>query len=155
MIAADVLEATIDIATTPSEAFRIFTEETDAWWQHGGKYRPMMQGKMMFEPGVGGRLLQRNRNRDYELGAVLSWEPGEVLEFEWRLDNFEEGQLTRVRITFTPIDTGTRLHVRHSGWDTLPPDHPARHGRVGQAFVEFRTCWWNDFLAGLARFTAR
>ena len=151
MINTDILEISIDIAATPAEAFRLFTEETEAWWQYGGKYRPMPQGVMIFEPGVGGRLLQKSDTEEYVFGQILTWVPGNTLEFEWKLHDFLEGQMTRVRISFEPINTGTRLTVVHSGWDTLPPDHPARHGRTGEAFVKFRTGWWVDLLEEFRR----
>lgn len=149
----DCLSTSLHLSVSPEDAFRLFTEQTDQWWKHGAKFRFMQEGAIRFEPGVGGRLVQvTDGGRAYEVGRILAWVPGRLLSFEWRLDNFEAGQLTRVEIIFAPEGDGTRLSLEHRGWDTLPQDHPARHRLTGFEFVTFRTQWWDELLAGFSSF---
>jgi hypothetical protein len=36
---AETARVTTIVAVEPPEAFRVFTEETDAWWRHGVRFR--------------------------------------------------------------------------------------------------------------------
>ena len=58
-------------------------------------------------------------------------------------------QSTEVDIGFTAIEGGTRLTLEHRGWDSLPPDHPARHGMNDRLFLLTKARWWEDHFAAL------
>jgi uncharacterized protein YndB with AHSA1/START domain len=156
MSGADAVTVAIEIAVTPATAFAVFTEELDAWWQRGPRYRFLApyEGVLWLEPGVGGRLLHaRGDDRDdaFEVGRVRVWDPPHRLVFSWRLPNFTTDQVTEVEICFERIGEGTRLTLTHRGWDRIPTDHPARHGQVDRAFVLFRGRWWADLLGAAKR----
>jgi len=111
----------ITLEVEPEEAFRLFTEEVDLWWQRGVKFRfrPKAHGTMKFEPGEGGRLVEIYDDAKgdlYEVGRILVWEPGVRLVFEWRGPNFRDGQVTEVDIRFKPVEAGTRVVLEHRGW---------------------------------------
>jgi hypothetical protein len=36
------------------------------------------------------------------------------------------------------------LTLEHRGWDSLPPDHPARHGMDDRRFLLINARWWED-----------
>lgn len=152
------MSASVTVAITlevePEEAFRLFTEDVDLWWQRGPKFRfrPRAHGTMRFEPGEGGRLVEvydEAKGELYEVGRILVWQPGERLVVEWRAPNFREGQVTEVDIRFKANDTGTRIVLEHRGWETLPPDHPARHGLDNRAFLTMQGGWWEEQLVAM------
>lgn len=153
MSAADGVRVAIDVAAEPAVAFEVFTTELDAWWGRGPRFRfvPPYAGTMRLEPGLGGRLLHvvDEAGRVFEVGRIEAWEPPRRIAFTWRLPNFRPGQLTRVDVRFEPVDSGTRVTVFHDGWDSLPPEHPARHGQTSRAFVLMKGGWWGDLLTAL------
>lgn len=140
----------IRLKVPPAAAFELFTSRIDDWWRRGPKYRMGPGGRLRFEPGEGGRLLEIHDAGDlFEIGRILVWQPGERLVFEWRLPNFTAGQVTEVDVRFAAMDDGTRLTLEHRGWGTLPPDHPVRHGMEENRFLLFRARWWQDLLESL------
>ena len=145
----------IRLKVPPLAAFELFTSRIDDWWRRGPKYRMgPTNGRLRFEPGEGGRLVEiyDEGKRDlFEIGRILVWRPGERLAFEWRLPNFTADQVTEVDIGFTPIADGTRLTLEHRGWGDLPPDHPARHGLEEGRFLMIKARWWEDQLDALRR----
>ena len=153
MSAADGVRVSLDVAVEPAVAFEVFTTELDAWWGRGPRFRfvPPYAGSMRLEPGLGGRLLHvvNEAGRIFEVGRIEAWEPPSRLAFTWRLANFRPGQITRVEVRFEPIEAGTRVTVSHDGWDSLPPEHPARHGLTGRAFVLMKGGWWGELLTSL------
>jgi hypothetical protein len=71
----DCARVTTFVAVEPAAAFAVFTEEIDAWWRRGPRFR---HGAVHLEPGTGGRLLESGGDRVVELARVLVWEPGAV-----------------------------------------------------------------------------
>ena len=154
MSAADAVTVSIEVAVSPGVAFEVFTEDLDAWWQRGPRYRFLApyQGVLRLEPGVGGRLLHlRHADADdaFVVGRVRAWEPPRRLAFSWRLPNFAPDQTTEVEIRFEPAGDGTRVTLTHRGWDGVPAEHPARHGQVDRAFVLFKGRRWADLLGAV------
>jgi hypothetical protein len=151
------------VPVDPAAAFEVFTGQVDAWWKRGPRYRPgrLRLGVMRFEPpGVGGRLVEVYDDLTgdaFELGRVLVWKPAEKLVFEWRAGNFEPGQRTEVEVRFEPVARGTRVTLEHRGWDSIPPDHPSRHGwGTSEAFTSMIGLIWADLVTSLrSHVTAR
>ncbi|HJS74162.1 MAG TPA: SRPBCC domain-containing protein [Vicinamibacteria bacterium] len=149
---SDSVTVTTLVAVDPDTAFRIFTDEVDLWWRRGPRYRPEVsaEGTMRFEPGVGGRLLEVYETGNvFELGRIHAWEPGARLLFDWRARNFEPGETTVVEVRFEESGKGTRVTLEHRGWDSIPADHPARHGWTGEAFTSMIGLRWADQLVSL------
>jgi len=149
------------VRTTPEIAFRVFTEEIDAWWKLGPRFRVHAERKstMRLEPRVGGRFLEvydaagPEREQDaFELGKVRVWEPPERVVFEMRGRDFKPDERTEVDVRFEPTHGGTRVTVHHTGWDGLPPGHPARHGHDNHAFTNMMGLWWADQLRAVRTF---
>jgi Activator of Hsp90 ATPase homolog 1-like protein len=137
----------IRLKVTPAVAFDLFTRKVDDWWRRGPKYRMGPQGRLRFEPGEGGRLVEiydEAAGDLFEIGRILVWRPGERLMFEWRTPNFTADQVTEVDIGFTAIEGGTRLTLEHRGLGALPPNHPARHGMEDRRFLLIHARWWED-----------
>lgn len=148
----DCVRTSTVVAIDAATAFAVFTEEVDAWWRRGPRFRfdPERNGVMRFDPpGVGGRFLEvfdESGDDAYEVGRVSVWQPGERLVFGFRARAFEPGQETEVDVRFEALADGTRVTVEHRGWDALREDHPVRHGLVGGAFKDMMGVWWGDLL---------
>lgn len=158
MSAADAVTVAIEVDVEPTVAFDVFTRELDAWWGHGPRFRFVAPygGTLTLEPGVGGRLLHvAAPDVSFVVGHVELWEPPRRLTLTWRLTNFTPEQQTRVDVRFDAAGGGTRVSVTHSGWDAIPPEHPARHGMTDRAFVLFRGHWWADLLGAARRHMER
>jgi len=151
---ADSVTVTTTLSVDPGTAFRLFTEEVDHWWRRGPRYRPEVrgEGKMRFESGVGGRLVEvydEAKGDAFEIGRILVWEPGACLVFDWRARNFEPGEKTVVEVRFERAAEGTRVTLEHRGWDSIHAGHPARHGWTGEAFSSMIGLRWADLLVSL------
>ena len=133
MIANDRVTVTVVVRAVPAEAFRVFTQEIDAWWRRGPRYRKR-DGEMRLDAGglaEGGE----------QIGRVLEWQPGARLLIELWTWNFRPGERTEVEVRFEAIGDGTRVTVEHRGWERRP---------TGAA--EFRTVvglWWGAMIAGI------
>jgi uncharacterized protein YndB with AHSA1/START domain len=147
----DAATVTVHVAVEPSAAFEVFTQEIDLWWRRGPGYRRVAGGGVVcIEPGVGGRVFEAGEGgRVHEMGRVLVWSPPRRLVLEWRNANFAPGEKTKVDVSFEPAGDGTRVTVVHSGWASLRPDHPARHGLVGGAFAAKIGQWWGGQMTAL------
>ena len=135
-------------------AFELFTAEIGSWWQRGIAFqaKPKKDGRMRFEPGVGGRLVEA-----YDDGTPLSvfadirvWEPGRRIVLDWHTNGYKPGEKTEVEIRFKPTDTGTRVIVEHRGWEALPADHPVRHRLPEAEFLALTGDWWRAVLNAMA-----
>jgi uncharacterized glyoxalase superfamily protein PhnB len=107
----DAVRVHVDVGVAPAEAFRIFTEEIDAWWVRGPAnfYDGARARGMRFEPVVGGRFLQVNAGtEDRELGRITAWEPGARV-------TYETGEGATVDVRFEPTADGTRVVVEQRG----------------------------------------
>ena len=156
-MSADELNVSIAVPVQPLEAFRLFTQEIDLWWRRGPVYRTGKNNSLRLEPELGGRFLDVDASSGLarEIGRVQVWEPGERLQLEWRASNFQAGEVTYIEVRFTSEQSGTRVAVRHFGWDALPADHPVRHDQQGAAFVRFQSRWWADLLTALQRYAGQ
>jgi uncharacterized glyoxalase superfamily protein PhnB len=104
----DSVTASVEVAVDPETAFRIFTEEIDAWWVRGpvNFYNAARAVGKRIEPGVGGRYLEIYDDAAgdaLEIGRITVWEPGRRLGYRSSLDD------TEVDIRFEAIPGGTRV----------------------------------------------
>ena len=126
----DRVHASIEVAVDPQTAFKIFTEEIDAWWERG-PHNFWDGGRAVakrFEPGVGGRYLEVYDDATgdlLEIGRITLWEPGKRLV--WRMSHDD----TEVEVKFETIPNGTRVLLEqrllpagtkahfYSGWPNI------------------------------------
>ncbi len=160
----DKTRVSLRVAAPREIAFSVFTEEIDAWWRHGKRYRMGEPSVMQLEPGVGGRLVEKvklpSRERVFEIGRVTAWEPPARLVIAWRPVNFRPSDpSTEVEVTFERAighsGEGTLVTLEHRGWSQVRPDHPARHGEEARAFIASMGRWWGDLGAALREHVAR
>ncbi len=103
---------TIEVATTPEHAFRVFTADMDRWWP------PPCDGAdvrlaMVLEPRVGGRWYERMQSgTELQMGRVLAWEPHHRVLLTWQVrmnKTFDPNLETEVEIKFTPVAAAKTL----------------------------------------------
>jgi uncharacterized protein YndB with AHSA1/START domain len=139
----------IRVAATPARAFEVFTREIGAWWQPNGLFRFTLKspGQLKFESGLGGRLVEILPHGEiFEIGRITAWEPGVRVAFTWRQETFGPDQLTHVEVRFEPAGNETRVKVEHYGWETIPPEHIARHHFPDAVFLKRHGEWWQALL---------
>lgn len=159
-LAGDVASVSVRVDVSPEDAFDVFTNEIDLWWKQGPRFRiaGRRRGQLFIEGGPGGRLFETfelsTGTRTIEVGKVLEWDPPRRLTLEWRGVNFKPHEKTLVAVSFEPSGTGTLVTVRHSGWASLPADHPARHGLDDAAFIRSIGLFWGQLMTSLREHVA-
>lgn len=116
----DVIEpvvASVVVQASPERAFVVFTQQVSTWWPTathslGGE---RTRG-VTIEQRAGGRVYETwDDGTEREWGVVLDWEPGRRFAMTWGITAAE----TSVEVLFSPDGTGTRVEVRHAGWEAL------------------------------------
>lgn len=143
------IQVSLRVAATPQRTFAVFTRDIGAWW----KPNPLFQftsgppGLLAFEPGPDGRLIETQPDgRVFEVGRISVWDPGRRLVFTWRQASFSARQSTEVEVRFDPVGEETRVTVEHRGWDSVPPDHVAKHHFPEAVFLQRHGEWWQALL---------
>lgn len=148
MTAGNQARATVSVAVPPEVAFEVFTQEIDLWWRRGPQWRCLTGPKALIaiEPREGGRVFESDGDHAFEVGRVLAWQPPARFVFEWRASNFAPAERTEVEVVFAPAAAGTNVTVTHTGWATIRPDHPVRHGAPVPEFIGNTARWWGALL---------
>ncbi len=138
------------VAAAPRRAFDAFTQDIGRWWRPNAlfQFTPRGPGVLSFEPGEGGRLIETLASgKVYEIGKISVWAPPSRLVFAWRQAAFAPGQETTVEVRFEAVDDETRVTVEHTGWDSVPASHVARHGFANDVFLKRHAEWWQTLLS--------
>jgi uncharacterized protein YndB with AHSA1/START domain len=117
-------EASIEVPLSPGAAFDLYTGGINRWWRLGTRYWNDTDRAvgLRFEPFVGGRFIEvhdKASGDGFEIGRVLAWEPGNRLVYTWREQGWDAGATTEVEVTFHPTASGTRVELRHTGWESV------------------------------------
>jgi uncharacterized protein YndB with AHSA1/START domain len=118
------IEQAVEVPVAPDRAFELYTAGIDRWWRKDSRYWNDKSRRLglRFEPFAGGRFIEvydATTGEGLEIGRITAWEPGLRLAYTWREAEWARGEITQVEVTFTPTATGTQVHVRHYGWETL------------------------------------
>ncbi len=103
------------VARSIDEAFAVFTEEIGAWWPVPTHSVFGAQcGGVQF---VDGRLVEFGTDGSESTWAeVLEWDPPTRLALAWHPGGAME-DANRVEVTFEEEAFGTRVQLRHDGWE--------------------------------------
>jgi uncharacterized protein YndB with AHSA1/START domain len=160
-VSAGQARVSVAVGVPIEDAFRLFTAEIDRWWRRGLRFRHAgtARGVVHIEPQVGGRLFESWTGPDGEhafvAGVVRRWEPPRVLAFSWRNSNFDPHETTEVEVEFAARGPdSTTVTVTHRGWDSLPIDHPARHGQDDRGVTRMIGQWWGEQMTALRELAA-
>jgi uncharacterized protein YndB with AHSA1/START domain len=141
----------IRVKAPPERAFQVFVAEIAAWWRPNMlfAFTPRAPGVMAFEPGSGGRLIEtRAGGKVFEVGKIRAWEPPGRLVFGFRQATFTPEEDTEVEARFESVGDGeTRVTITHTGWDSIPEAHVARHGFPNQILLTRLGEWWRTLLS--------
>ena len=141
----------IRVKASPERAFQVFVDEIGAWWRPNALFRftPREPGLLRFEPGEGGRLTEtRAGGKVFEVGKIRAWSPPHRLVFGFRQATFTPEQDTEVEARFEAVgDAETRVTITHTGWDSVPEEHVARHGFPDQVLLTRLGEWWRTLLS--------
>jgi SAM-dependent methyltransferase len=96
----------IELTLAPMRSFDVFVEELTV---------ALTQGGMSFETGANGHITEE----EFEVGRVMAWIPGELIQLQWHQADWETEEVTNVEMRFEPINGGTRVTLEHRGWGRL------------------------------------
>lgn len=113
-----VIRKSVAVQAPVETAFRIFTEEIHTWWPLGTHAVDAAHAETaVIEGREGGRLFERTASgEEHVWGTVLTWEPPRRVGYSWHPGRGEE-TAQEVEVTFTPDGDGTRVDLRHWGWE--------------------------------------
>lgn len=144
----DPVTKTIDVPCPPQMAFEIFTRDMGTWWPRDKHSISAMSGntarRVSMEPREGGALIEIGHDgTEHHWGSVTTFAPHSKLSLSWHVGRPAE-EATQVDIAFEPTDAGTRVTLRHHGWDVLGDDAGTTRDGYNAGWVHvFETCFAN------------
>ena len=114
------VEKSVTVNVPIERAFEVFTEQIGTWWPlRTHAVDTKLSETVVMESHVGGRLYERSSSGEEHLwGTVVAWEPPARIVYSWHPGRGEE-TAQQVEITFSAEGAGTRVEVRHTGWEKL------------------------------------
>ncbi len=135
-----MIERTALLACPPARAFELFTERAGDWWPADRRHTGDPHSTIRIE--ASGRFFERATDgREVELGAVRVFEPPYRLLLDWYPGTGIDAP-TLVEVTFEPIETGTKVNVRHGPGDGQDAAYRRNRDRYGTS--------WDKVLAAAA-----
>lgn len=141
----------VEVNVSQDRAFHLFTAEIGSWWDADKHILRAPLAEMVFEPFVGGHIIDRGTDgSECRWARVLAYEPTRRVVFSWDIDvrwaiEIDPGRCSEVEITFTPLsERSTRVELTHR--------HLDRHGPGWESMRDAVAGGWS--LAGFARFVA-
>ena len=102
------------------QAFALWTERAWLWWPRSHTSAPGSGARIVFQPGVGGRIFERlPEGTETDWGSVLVWQPPTRLVYAWHIFS-DSADATEVEVRFTDNGNGTtRVEIEHRGWEAF------------------------------------
>lgn len=127
------VSTSVEVAAPIDHAFRVFTDGIGSWWNPDHHILRAPLAEMVFEPRVGGAIIDRGVDgSECRWARVLAWEPPHHVCFSWDIDlqwEVEEDpeKSSEVDVTFTAEGPARTLVVlthrcleRHGpGWERM------------------------------------
>ena len=115
-----VVEKSVTVSVPVARAFEVFTAEIGTWWPLRTHAVDTERSEtVVMEGRVGGRLFERTpTGEEHVWGTLVAWEPPNRIVYSWHPGRGEE-TAQEVEITFSPEGEGTRVDIRHYGWEKL------------------------------------
>jgi uncharacterized protein YndB with AHSA1/START domain len=147
------VQATTVVDAPPERAFEVFTSEIGTWWNPDHHILQAELAEMVFEPRVGGHVIDRGVDgSECRWARVLVYEPPSRVVISWDINldwqiEPDPARASEIEITFVAEEPGrTRVILEHR--------HLDRHGN---GWEQMRAAvgspgGWNS---GLERFAAR
>jgi uncharacterized protein YndB with AHSA1/START domain len=136
------------VVEAPQErAFRVFTQNIEAWWPSDHHIGKADLKHAVMEPRVGGRWYEIGvDDSECDWGSVLVWEPPRRIVLAWSITaswQYDPAFVTEVEVTFTaegPKRTHVKLEHRHLEryGDALPQVRPMLEPGWGKQLERFK-----------------
>jgi uncharacterized protein YndB with AHSA1/START domain len=120
----DAIVSEIEIAAPPERVFEALTrsDQLARWWTSPECPLEFFEmdarrgGRWHFKKKPGGSMAVNGVNEFEAIGEILEFDPPRVLAYTW-IANWHQDKLRRtvVRWELTPLGSGTRVKVTHSG----------------------------------------
>jgi uncharacterized protein YndB with AHSA1/START domain len=136
-----------DVEAPLARAFHVFTAEIGTWWDDDKHILEAPLAEMVFEPFVGGHIIDRaSDGSECRWARVLAYEPPNRVCFSWDINTrwqieTDPARTSEVEITFTAV-TPERTRV------VLTHRHLDRHGEGWESMRDAVSGGWS--LSGLA-----
>jgi uncharacterized protein YndB with AHSA1/START domain len=137
----------IDVQATVEHAFHVFTDGIGSWWNPDHHILKAELAEMVFEPHVGGHIIDRGTDgSECRWARVLTYEPPRRVCFSWDISlswelETDPAKTSEIEVTFTPEGPdSTRVVLTHRNLD--------RHGEGWESMREAVREGWS--LAGFA-----
>ena len=126
---ADALVVEFEVRAPAEQAFEVWTRRAGLWWPKGHTVSGDPDS-VVFEPRVGGRIVERARDGvEHVWGEVTAWDAPRRVEFLWHLF-VDRSQATRVALTFDDLGGSTRVRLEQTGFAALGEAGAARRERT-------------------------
>lgn len=129
-VVTDPYAPVVKVVTVPvpaTEAFRAFTQGLDTWWPFtthstaGGR-----RGTVAFGTDAGQHVVEIHPDGRREVwGTLTRWAPPELLTMTWHPGG-DPARATELEVRFAETSDGTRVHLRHVGWEARDDGAAAR-----------------------------
>jgi len=136
----------VDVAAPIEHVFRVFTETIGSWWNPEHHILQAELAEMVFEPHVGGHIIDRGTDgSECRWARVLAYDPPHRVCFSWDINlrwQFEPdpAKTSEVEVTFSAEEPSrTRVVLTHR--------HLERHGEGWEQMRDAVSSGWS-----LARF---
>jgi uncharacterized protein YndB with AHSA1/START domain len=130
---ATSVTASIDVQAPIEHAFRVFTEGIGSWWNPEHHILQAELAEMVFEPHVGGHIIDRGTDgSECRWARVLAYDPPHRVCFSWDINlrwqlESDPAKTSEVEVTFNveePSRTRVVLTHRHldrhgEGWEQM------------------------------------
>jgi len=115
--AALVIRKRIIVASSPADAFRVFTEGVGSWWPaRTHSIGEELVDAVVLECKPGGKFFERQPDgTTANWGEVIAWDPPQRLVIRWEVN--PANPATEIEVRFSPIATGTVVELEHRGWE--------------------------------------
>jgi uncharacterized protein YndB with AHSA1/START domain len=145
--AQTAITTAVDVRAPIEHAFRVFTEGIGSWWDPGHHILKADLAEMVFEPRVGGHIIDRGTDgSECRWARVLAYEPPRRVCFSWDISlrwelETDPAKTSEIEVTFTPEGPDrTRVVLTHR--------HLDRHGEGWEGMRDAVREGWS--LAGFA-----
>ena len=136
----------VDVQTSIEHAFRVFTDGIGSWWNPEHHILQADLAEMVFEPHVGGHIIDRGTDgSECRWARVLAYDPPRRVCFSWDINLHwqlepDPAKTSEVEVTFTAEEPSrTRVVLTHR--------HLERHGQGWEQMRDAVSSGWS-----LARF---
>jgi uncharacterized protein YndB with AHSA1/START domain len=147
------VHASIVVSATPARAFEVFTAQIGTWWTPEHHILEAELAEMVFEPRVGGHVIDRGVDgSECRWARVLAYEPPHRVVISWDISlawqlEPDPARTSEIEVRFVEDAPGrTRVDLEHRHLDRHGPGWEQMRAAVGAP---------DGWSGGLARLAAR